>query len=199
VSVPEGDRELVEGHLLRVTLGANDVLLWVRENSRNSEAVAGSDESFRQREPTLAIPWTVPGVPAKGIAHMPAHNTPMKPGSRERLLMAIARARIRGVKIGRRLTRDWSPLRHVRRSGAHQGTHAGLAHYKVGMLPGRPRKPRDKAKVEAGVRFAQTYILGRLRHRTFFSLAECNAAIKECLDRMNRLLATGARIRVCSA
>ena len=45
--------------------------------------------------------------------------------------------------------------------------------------------PRDKAKVEAGVRFAQSYILGRLRHQTFFSLAECNTAIASCLDRMN--------------
>ena len=51
------------------------------------------------------------------------------------------------------------------------------AHYGVGVLPARPRKPRDKAKVEAGVRFAQTYILGRLRRQTFFSLAEANAAI----------------------
>jgi hypothetical protein len=34
-----------------------------------------------------------------------------------------------------------------------------------------------KRRVEAGVRFAQTYILGRLRGRTFLSLAECNAAI----------------------
>jgi transposase len=59
------------------------------------------------------------------------------------------------------------------------------AHYDVGVLPARPRKPRDKAKVEAGVRFAQSYILGRLRNLTFFSLAECNAAIREVLDRMN--------------
>ncbi len=29
------------------------------------------------------------------------------------------------------------------------------SHYGVGILPARPRKPRDKAKVEAGVRFAQ--------------------------------------------
>src|SRR4249920_1565395 len=59
------------------------------------------------------------------------------------------------------------------------------SHYGVGILPARPRKPRDKAKVEAGVRFAQSYILGRLRHQTFFSLAECNTAIAGCLDRMN--------------
>ena len=59
------------------------------------------------------------------------------------------------------------------------------AHYEVGVLPARAGKPRDKAKVEAGVRFAQSYILGRLRHLTFFSLAECNAAIATALSRMN--------------
>ena len=59
------------------------------------------------------------------------------------------------------------------------------AHYGVGVLPARPRKPRDKAKVEAGVRFAQTYILGRLRRQTFFSLAECNAAIATAVERIN--------------
>src|SRR6202140_3176225 len=51
------------------------------------------------------------------------------------------------------------------------------AHYGVGILPARPRRPKDKAKVEAGVRFAQSYILGRLRRQTFFSLAEANQAI----------------------
>ena len=65
-------------------------------------------------------------------------------------------------------------------------TYGALAaHYGVGVLPTRPRRPRDKAKVEAGVRFAQMYILGRLRHATFFSLAECNAAIALAMQRMN--------------
>ncbi|MCC8960549.1 IS21 family transposase [Bradyrhizobium sp. Pear77] len=59
------------------------------------------------------------------------------------------------------------------------------SHYGVGVLPARPRKPRDKAKVEAGVRFAQTYILGRLRRQTFFSLVEANAAIAAALERIN--------------
>jgi transposase len=59
------------------------------------------------------------------------------------------------------------------------------AHYGVGILPARPYRPRDKAKVEAGVRFAQSYILGRLRHQTFFSLAEANRAIALVLERMN--------------
>lgn len=58
-------------------------------------------------------------------------------------------------------------------------------HYGIGVLPARPYRPRDKAKVEAGVRFAQSYILGRLRNRTFFSLPEANQAIAEALRRMN--------------
>ncbi len=62
------------------------------------------------------------------------------------------------------------------------------AHYGVGVLPARPYKPRDKAKVEGGVRFAQFYVLGRMRNRTFFSLAEANAAIAEAVERMNGAL-----------
>jgi transposase len=65
-------------------------------------------------------------------------------------------------------------------------TYGAMAtHYSVGILPARPGRPRDKAKVEAGVRFAQTYILGRLRRLTFFSLAQCNEAIALVMQRMN--------------
>ena len=35
------------------------------------------------------------------------------------------------------------------------------------------------------MRFAQFYIVGRLRNVTFFSLAECNAAIAIAMERMN--------------
>ncbi|NPD69745.1 IS21 family transposase (plasmid) [Lichenicola cladoniae] len=62
---------------------------------------------------------------------------------------------------------------------------AMAAYYGVGVLPARPRRQRDKAAVEAGVRFAQSYIVGRLRNVTFFSLGECNAAIAIALERMN--------------
>jgi transposase len=77
-------------------------------------------------------------------------------------------------------------------------TYAAMAaHYGVGVLPARPRKPRDKASVEAGVRFAQFYILGRLRHVTFFSLAACNEAIAEAMaavnDRVMRRLGVSRR------
>jgi transposase len=54
------------------------------------------------------------------------------------------------------------------------------------VLPARPYKPRDKAKVEVGVQVVQRWILARLRTRTFFSLAELNAAIRVLLEELNR-------------
>jgi len=60
------------------------------------------------------------------------------------------------------------------------------AHYGCAVLPARPRKPRDKAKIEAGVQIAERWILARLRNRIFFSLAELNAAIRELVDHLNR-------------
>lgn len=59
------------------------------------------------------------------------------------------------------------------------------AHYGTTILPARPHTPKDKAHVELGVKIAQRWILARLRHRTFTSLAELNVAISEQLDRMN--------------
>ena len=59
-------------------------------------------------------------------------------------------------------------------------------HYDTAIIPARPRKPRDKAKVEAGVLIAQRWILARLRHRRFFSLDELNLAIAELLEELNR-------------
>src|SRR5215210_574595 len=58
------------------------------------------------------------------------------------------------------------------------------AHYDA-VLPARPRKPRDKAKVEAAVLIVERWLLGRLRHRSFYSLGELNAAIGELLVRLN--------------
>jgi transposase len=59
------------------------------------------------------------------------------------------------------------------------------AHYGSAIIPARWRKPRDKAKVEVGVHVAQRWILAALRNRTFFSLAEANAAIRERLERLD--------------
>lgn len=60
------------------------------------------------------------------------------------------------------------------------------AHHGTVILPARPYRPQDKAKVEVGVQIVQRWILARLRHRRFFSLAELNAAIAELLADLNR-------------
>ena len=59
------------------------------------------------------------------------------------------------------------------------------AHYDAVVIPARGGKPRDKAKAEAGVLLAQRWLLARLRHRQFFSLAELNAALRELLEELN--------------
>ena len=65
-------------------------------------------------------------------------------------------------------------------------TYADLArHYGVAVIPARARKPRDKAKVEAGVLLVERWSLAGLRHRLFTSLGELNAAIREQLERLN--------------
>ena len=59
------------------------------------------------------------------------------------------------------------------------------AHYGVAVIPTRSYKPRDKAKVEAGVQLAERWIIARLRNRRFSSLAEANVAIRECAALIN--------------
>lgn len=58
-------------------------------------------------------------------------------------------------------------------------------HYGLAILPARPRRPRDKAKVEVAVQVVERWILARLRNRQFFSLAALNAAIGELLTELN--------------
>ena len=59
-------------------------------------------------------------------------------------------------------------------------------HYGTVILPARPRHPQDKALAEVGVQIVERWILARLRHRRFFSLAELNGAIRPLLDDLNR-------------
>jgi transposase len=60
------------------------------------------------------------------------------------------------------------------------------AHYGCAVMPGRPYKPQDKAKAEVGVQVIERWILARLRHQTFFSLAELNQCIKGLLEGVNQ-------------
>lgn len=65
-------------------------------------------------------------------------------------------------------------------------TYADFGDYHDTLIhPARPYKPKDKGKVEVSVKIVQRWILMRLRKRTFFSLAELNAAIWELLEDVN--------------
>ena len=71
-------------------------------------------------------------------------------------------------------------------------------HYSTAIVPARPYKPRDKAMVEVGVLLATRWIIAKLRNRRFFSLAELNEAIRDCVtalnDRTSRHLGASRRV-----
>jgi transposase len=67
-----------------------------------------------------------------------------------------------------------------------QRTYEEMAeHYGTCVVPARPRKPRDKAKVEGAVLIVQRWVLAKLRHQPFFSLQELNERIAELLSDLN--------------
>ena len=58
-------------------------------------------------------------------------------------------------------------------------------HYGIAILPARPYRPKDKAKVEVAVQIVERWILAVLRKHTFFSLVALNAAISGLLVHLN--------------
>jgi site-specific DNA recombinase len=93
-----GDREVVERHVERVTLSRKHIHLQLRQivavqTGANEDASRPGCEQLHGRS-NITIPWTSTlQAAAKGIIHVPAHNTPITPSRRDALLMAIAKAR----------------------------------------------------------------------------------------------------------
>ena len=58
-------------------------------------------------------------------------------------------------------------------------------HYGVAVVPARAGEPKDKAKVENAVNIVERQILASLRHITFTSIGEINAAIRKRLFALN--------------
>jgi len=68
-------------------------------------------------------------------------------------------------------------------------TYAEMAaHYNTAIVPARPYRARDKAKVEVAVQVATRFIIAKLRNRQFFSLPALNAAIAELVTQINNRL-----------
>lgn len=74
---------------------------------------------------------------------------------------------------------------HRREPELNERYHQMARHYKTSVMPARVGKPRDKASAEKGVQLVQRWIVAVLRHRTFFSLTELNAAIRQLLHNLN--------------
>lgn len=67
-----------------------------------------------------------------------------------------------------------------------QRTYEEMArHYGTAIVPARPYKPRDKAKVEVAVQVVQRWVLARMRNETFFSLAALNERVAELRAELN--------------
>jgi len=63
--------------------------------------------------------------------------------------------------------------------------HEMAMYYGTTVIPARARRPKDKAKAEAGVQLVERWILARLRKMTFFSLTDLNHAIRDLLADLN--------------
>ena len=119
-----------------------------------------------------------------------ATPSPRRPGTQT--LPDWTASHVRAFEFLRRVSRARDPGQiYARESEAPHRyepdlnpTYHDLAHhYGVAVLPARVRRPRDKAKAEVAVQVVERWILAALRHRTFFSLAELNAAVARLLDR----------------
>jgi hypothetical protein len=65
-------------------------------------------------------------------------------------------------------------------------TYADMAeHYGMAVVPARPRKPRDKSKVEAAVLIVQRWIVACLRNHRFETLEQRNQAVADLLEQLN--------------
>ena len=63
-----------------------------------------------------------------------------------------------------------------------------VTYYGVAIIPARPAKPKDKAKVESAVGVVERWILAPLRNRVFFSLSELNERPFQKLEGSRRKL-----------
>jgi site-specific DNA recombinase len=123
--IGETERELIDRYVLGVTLSAKQITIEVRQDGAASNSDAERhDLSVDDTETVsvmIAIPWTpATTTTSKGIAYVPAHNTPMRLGGRERLLVAIAKARRwmkeieRGHSFAEIARREQKAERHIR-------------------------------------------------------------------------------------
>jgi len=131
------------------------------------------DEAVRRGDGCVQL-YLRRGLPKRGARRL-------DPGPHQPFRLPRRRADIRGLRQSQGRRHQSRPPR-----SRPQPTYAEMAdHYSTVILAARPRRPKDKAKVEVAVQVAQRWILARLRNQRFFSLAELNAAIKILVVELN--------------
>jgi site-specific DNA recombinase len=90
------DRELIASHVERITINSSAIKIQLIQAACFEEEHAGHKSSNRQSKDLsmLIVPWLTTGHSnVKGILHTPSHGTSDISGNRDRILMAIAKAR----------------------------------------------------------------------------------------------------------
>lgn len=59
------------------------------------------------------------------------------------------------------------------------------SHYSTVVMPARPYKPKDKAKVENGVLLVERWLLARIRNETFHTMHALNVRLRELMTELN--------------
>src|SRR5699024_2363837 len=70
-------------------------------------------------------------------------------------------------------------------AGLNDAYREMAAHYSAAVLPGRVRKPKDKASVENTVAHVATWVIAALRDQRFATLAELRTAIEKQMTAYN--------------
>ena len=165
--LPENDLELLERHLERATLTPKHLELRLRQTVEPAEAndAAIKDPSARRMADvaTITVPWTRP-LPAavKGIIHVPAHNTPMRPSRREGLLIAIAKARSWVDELVNGRVGSFGHACQARRKGraAHPAAAAARIRFTTNRLE-HPRRDGAGGSYDHGAGARAALVLGR--------------------------------------
>jgi site-specific DNA recombinase len=90
------DRELIAGHVERITVNSSAIEIQLVQGACFEEERTGQKSGNRQSKDlsTLTVPWlTAAHSDVKGELHTPSHGTTNISGNRDRVLVAIAKAR----------------------------------------------------------------------------------------------------------
>jgi hypothetical protein len=125
-AAPNADRDLIERHVQRVVIEAQEIEIHLAEENAEVSGNRGDPRHApdgKDGSPVLRLAWTgINGAAVKGIVHSPSARVTMNPAAREQLLSAIAKARAwigeladgRAASFAEIAEREGKAERHIR-------------------------------------------------------------------------------------